>query len=367
VSSKGTALKTGKHLGTYLLNLGDREIQAPMEVLDVASLKLDPENIRFKHVGKVMSQEEMIDYFFDVLDGTDELMNGIKENGGLMDPLIVQKKGSGLIVKEGNRRLACLKTLVEIAEKGEEDIVKEKFDKAPCAIFPDDVTEEEMAIYLARVHVIGKKVWPPENKAWLVYWMDGGSANMPYGTIAKNFGMSKGTVQRMIEAYKYTFEYSKKFRDARWLRKYSYFDEIYKGRKKLPSEYVINDGVKDKLSDTFLEWFGGLISDKRLRKGEQVRQVVKMFEKKDQKAIEELTKHGIDPAWKLFETHHPETTNKIYGAIDMATIALQNIKMMEIEELGNDDARIEKLKELRSSVDQILGWVGKTKGKGRGQ
>ena len=157
------------------------------------------------------------------------------------------------------------------------------------------------------------------------------------------------------EAYRATEDYGKKFpKDTEWLTKYSYFDEIYKGRKKLPAEYVVKEGTSEVLTDAFLSWFGNLVYEGKLKRGENVRKLVKIFAKNDKDAIAAIEKKGIDEAWKMHGLEHPEETNPIYNAIEQATVALENIKLNEFDELRKDDARVQKLKNLKSSIEKIL-------------
>jgi hypothetical protein len=133
------------------------------------------------------------------LEGSELLLKALKANGGTSDPLIVQRRNGFYVVREGNRRLACLKRLKEEAHnEGIEGYPPDKFDKVSCAILPDNITEEDIMIFMGQLHVSGRKEWPTHDKAWLVWWMNGGNSKMPYSEIAKLLGMSKATVQKTI-------------------------------------------------------------------------------------------------------------------------------------------------------------------------
>ena len=148
-----------------------------------------------EHVSGIQEQMEGFLYEgMEGIEGSDELYRGIKENGGVVEPLVVQVVAKKYIVREGNRRLACLKRLKKEAHTiGIEGQPRDRFDKVPCAILPGDVTREDLAVYLGHIHVVGKKDWPTYNKAWLVYNMNGGEMHLPYQEIAKHLGMSKAT------------------------------------------------------------------------------------------------------------------------------------------------------------------------------
>jgi hypothetical protein len=343
--------------GVWPLAIKEKTIPARIEVLKTDSLYFDKDNVRFKHLPNEMSQEAIFHHLLKV-EAIGPLKKGIADNGGIIEPLIVDKRSGKNIVKEGNRRLACLRLLQTEARdaeiEGHTDYPKDQFDFTQCAILPNDITEEELAIYLAQVHVQGKLPWDPQNKAWLVFWMDGGGLNLSRDQIAKNFSMSKTSVQNMISAYLYTKQYGETFNDKLWLEKFSYFAEIYKKRKKIPAKYVSKEGIYEKLTDEYLYWFGQLIKEGKLTRGEDVRKLVKFYETNDEQSLAELERTDMKKAWRLHENLFPEAGNPIYDAIDQATMALSSIKLSEFEQLQEDDARLAKLKALRSSIDSIL-------------
>lgn len=343
--------------GVATINIRGKERLCRIEQVDLDKLLFDIENIRLKHIttSTKMSQKALGDYLYGKIEGTAQLKKGISANGGIVEPLLVQVVDGKYLVREGNRRLACLRKLKEEAhEEGVEDFPPTQFDKTSCAILPNDITEEDMAVYLGQVHVVGKKEWKTFNKAWLVYWMDGGNANMTHQVIAKTLGMSKASVQRMIQAYKYTERYGRTTGDKDWLTRYSHFEELYKGRSKLPKEYLTQVGQTEIISDEFLDWFGGLFKQNRIGRGENVRLLLKMYANNDKDAIKLVEKGGIGKAWALHEEEHPELTSPIYKAIDQATTALDKISLNEFDVIRHDDGRIDKLKKLRSKVDRIL-------------
>ena len=183
--------------GVWPLTIKEKTIAARIEVLKTDTLYFDKGNVRFKHLPNEMSQEAILSHILKE-EAIGPLKKGIADNAGIIEPLIVDRRDGKSVVKEGNRRLACLRQLQTEARdgaiEGHPDYSKDQFDLTPCAILPNDITEEELAIYLAQVHVVGKLQWPPQNKAWLVHWMDGGGLNLSRDQIAKNFSMSKTSV-----------------------------------------------------------------------------------------------------------------------------------------------------------------------------
>src|SRR5438874_921974 len=91
-----------------------RKIKATSRRLPLTALKLDPANVRLKHVPVVLSDEQMEEKIWSEPD-TRDLFREILHSRGLSEPVLVN---SGHVVKEGNRRLVCLRKLSEQARAG---------------------------------------------------------------------------------------------------------------------------------------------------------------------------------------------------------------------------------------------------------
>ena len=88
-----------------------------------------------------------------------ELIQDIRRNGGLLDPIIVRE--GTLEVLEGNSRLAAYRALAK------DDPVKWAFIK--CTVLPPDIEESLVFGLLGQYHIKGRKDWAPFEQAGFLY------------------------------------------------------------------------------------------------------------------------------------------------------------------------------------------------------
>ena len=83
------------------------------------------------------------------------LMENIKKNGGILEPLIVEKAGKEgyFTIREGNRRFFAL-CILNLQFPG-------KFNKVPVKIFPENMDENHRADYISTIHskTVGRNHW----------------------------------------------------------------------------------------------------------------------------------------------------------------------------------------------------------------
>lgn len=142
--------------------------------LPVSELRLDPANPRLPEQLKGSDQVELLSYLHEngVLD---ELVRSFTDNGFFEhEPLIgFRDKRHGLVVLEGNRRLAALKVLLGAPEALDLGL-EPKLDAPPgakrlkeLATVPVYVVadRDEVHRFLGFRHIGGIKTWPAEAKA----------------------------------------------------------------------------------------------------------------------------------------------------------------------------------------------------------
>src|SRR5690242_3913577 len=116
----------------------------------VEKLRLDPQNVRFKHLEKLMSDFQIEDYIWQESD-TKDLFRAIVASGGLSEKPFITAEG---VVKEGNRRLVCLRKAREAARgKKLDGVAPDAFDKVTVEVFEEGINPAQMDLWLARVHV----------------------------------------------------------------------------------------------------------------------------------------------------------------------------------------------------------------------
>ncbi|MGK9166715.1 ParB N-terminal domain-containing protein [Inquilinus limosus] len=164
--------------------------------------------------GQTPSQGDILERLLG-LEHVRELVQDIRANGGLIDPLIV--RDGDFVVLEGNSRLAAYHHLAS------EDPVH--FSKVKCTLLPANMDDRLIFALLAQYHVKGKKDWAPYEKAGFVYRRFK-SQNVDLPVIAAEIGLTKEEARHLVAVYEFMIEHKDTNRE-RW----SYYDELLKSRK----------------------------------------------------------------------------------------------------------------------------------------
>ncbi len=319
----------------------DRKLRADIQEVPLRRLKLDPNNVRFHHLAEPLSDSEIEEKIWGEND-TRDLFREILASRGLTEPPIVDSNYS---IREGNRRIVCLRKLNEKTRKGEYatlGIREDLWDTVTCYVLPRDTSEKDVAILLGRFHVSGKKTWRALNIAAHVSELYS-KHGLKHEDIRDYLSMSKTTVGRMIKAFEATTEYGKRYTDDKeWLGKFSYFYEAYK-KKKL-TEWLAKNGNPDR----FMDWLG----KDRLTRGEQVRKLSDIILIPD--ALDALDKKGFQAAIAVLSKTDPSVDNKFYGAVRDMVEQLNHVPREELIAAGSDQAKIQALQRLRDTVDDVL-------------
>jgi len=142
----------------------DKTILGELIHIPLSKLKLDPKNVRFKHLDRTLNDKEIEDWISNEGD-TRSLLKEIRFSNGLSEKPYVQEISNGEFkVIEGNRRTVCVRKIKQEIESGKEkEITLSTIDPQQCIVLPKDVSDKEFSIFLARLHVSGKKEWAALN------------------------------------------------------------------------------------------------------------------------------------------------------------------------------------------------------------
>jgi len=307
--------------------------------IDTDKLKLDPENVRFQHIAKKMSDREIEALIWKEQD-TAELYRQILGAKGIYQELIVD---SEMTVKEGNRRLVCLRKLKDEAHKNQlPGIPAKTFDKTKTTILPKDAQERDIDLLLATIHVKGKKPWNTFNRAKHIFNLHN-IHGISYDNIARILGMGKVTVIRNVDVYNATQTYGKRYpEDKEWFRKFTYFEELYK-RKDL-KDFRAN--IKN--VDKFSEW----VKNNKFHDVRDVRSLARVLA--DSEALEKLERHGFADAQKIIESKDPTVTSAEFRKIKDTVEIIRSFPRKELMKTLNDSSRMSLLKLLRKEVQDLL-------------
>jgi hypothetical protein len=312
--------------------------------IELSALTLDSNNVRFRDRKRALDDEELEETIWSEMT-TRNLMREILASKGLSEMPIVDSR---LTVREGNRRIVCLRRLSKLAhERRLVGIEPSDFDKLLVIVLRPGSDERNIALYLARVHVGGKRQWMAVNKAAHVYELHTRD-NISFDDIWRFLSINRSTAERMINAYRDTLTFREKHPDeASWASKYSYFDEIYK-RSEL-REWVERQRNRQKLMD----W----IYRERIRTGLDIRKLPLIL--KDKYAVKILTKSNVDKAYDYLARKDPSLADDFYRKVNDV---VKTIRLMEGKQLmlaATDPNRGRLIRELTDSSISLSASVEK--------
>lgn len=212
------------------LTLRGKEIPVTVGLLLVRNLKFYPENPRIYSIvnvnEEVISQEEIQERLAS-MDHVKQLVQSIKANGGLTDPIIVRQE----VVLEGNSRLAAYRLLAA------KDPVK--WGRIKCKVLPEDIGDDAVFALLGEYHIIGKKDWAPFEQAGYLYRRHK-NHGISVKRIAEEVGLGQKEIAHKIKVYAFMIEHNEND-----INRWSYYDEYFKARtvKRAREAHPELDGV----------------------------------------------------------------------------------------------------------------------------
>src|ERR1044072_9162098 len=148
----------------HYLRLQGKDIPYKRTSVRVDQCELDGANPRIQFLsgqrGNNISQKELDELIWEK-DTVKALSQSIFQNGGVYDAIIVQKdsKNDKYRVREGNCRTVACRHLLE------QDPNDSRFMTMPAMVFDVDLTDEDLAVLLADMHVAGKIRWDAYEQA----------------------------------------------------------------------------------------------------------------------------------------------------------------------------------------------------------
>lgn len=194
-----------------------RGVEVPVKstILPQSELRFFVDNPRVYSIlrvdGAEPSQSDIQQKLLD-MDHVKGLIQDIKRDGGLTDPVVV--RAGKLEVLEGNSRLAAYRALAKI------DPVKWGLMKV--RILPEDIDEALIFALLGQYHIKGKKDWAPFEQAGFLYRRSQ-VHDVDAVKLAQEIGLSKRKVEHLITVYQFMLDHGEAD-TARW----SYYDEYLK-------------------------------------------------------------------------------------------------------------------------------------------
>jgi hypothetical protein len=195
------------------------EVEVKRGKIDHRKLKFYPENPRLYSLVRPDEGEpdqEAIQDRLVKMDHVKELIQSIKENGGLMEPIYVH--GETFEVLEGNSRLAAYRRL------SESDPLH--WAEMKCVLLPASFERERIFAFLGQLHIVGKKDWAPFEQAGLLVPADTSGRGSQSRRLPGRSICQASEVRNLVR----TYEYMVNIGDTD-INKWSYYFEFVKSRK----------------------------------------------------------------------------------------------------------------------------------------
>jgi hypothetical protein len=194
------------------------EVEIKRGNLDHKILRFYPENPRLYSLVKPDEEEpdqEAIQRRLVKMDHVKELIQSIKENGGLMEPIYVH--GRTFEVLEGNSRLAAYRRL------SDSDPIK--WAEMKCVLLPQSFEKERIFAFLGQLHIIGKKDWAPFEQAGFLYRRHK-NEGVAVDQMSKEINIPLPEIKKLIRTYEFMLDAG----DSD-INKWSHYYEFIKSRK----------------------------------------------------------------------------------------------------------------------------------------
>lgn len=187
--------------------------------LEQLKLKFYSDNPRIYSVLGVEQREpdqEDIEKYLKGMPHVKDLAEDIKENGGLIDPILVRDKTFEVL--EGNSRLAAYRILSEPVNE------QLKWKKIKCKVLPADIDEKLIFALLGQYHIKGKKDWDRYEQAGFIYRRNK-KQGIDIEVVGKEIGLTKGKAQKLIDIYQFMID-----KNEADIKKWSYYEVYFTSR-----------------------------------------------------------------------------------------------------------------------------------------
>ena len=354
-----------KTTGTERVRGDGKDLILTMAQVPVQSLTPDPKNKRLhtksmeKYGGEPLTTEQCFEELW-AFSSVKQLYQGILVAGGISEALIVQRNG---LTVEGNERLTALNQIKkelesgDVFSEGQTQTLQNLIENVPVKILPDDVTPRELALMLADWHLGGKDPWDSVNQARHVYEMHN-DLHIPIQDISYTLRKSRPWVYQRIQAYNWANEHFE--RGNRWdkTKEFSYFEELYKKKKKLAEQGFDVEANQEDLHQ-FMDW----VANGQIPRALDVRKLPKVLE---YEATRELLYNSEGKkAFSELKHYDATETSPRFAAINRMNTQLDRMTWNEYKMISENphlrdviEMSIKRLNQVLESVDSTE-WGGK--------
>ncbi len=339
-------MEQGTSATSATITIGDATIPTEIRFLRISDLRYYMDNPRIfsilKQLGPSISQEEIEKQLWEQ-DSTKDLYRDIKQNGGLIEEVIVRDNE----VLEGNSRLCAYRHLLKQAQEKRDAEGIKKWELIRAKILPKATDDRTVFAILGVLHIRGKAEWRPYEQASYLF-RQATTYRMSPRELATQIGHSEGEVKTLIEAYKLMEKY--KVTDP---NRFSYFAEFASSRKLAEIKECIPAGMD--LAEKFSEW----VKEERIPRAEAVRDLATILKYKSSRAKFLNGQMTFEEALEAAKDQHPEATSSFYSKLRKATEAMKEAEEPRIrEEILVDSQKKNIIRDLYKTAKRFAKSVG---------
>ncbi len=321
------------------IRLQDKNVSYTRQHVPVHQIHLDPKNPRIQYLikqrGEGLSQPELIELIWRK-DAVKALANAIHQNGGVYEPLIIQRSSDSFVAREGNcRTVACRHLCDQYPDE------QEKFATVPAMVFDDSLSDEDLAVLLASMHVAGKIRWDAYEQAKHVSDLVD-TYGKTYDWLSNHLRLGKSKIGELLTAYKATTEYLAANPKPENVRKFSFFQELAK-KKALKERF--------EYEPSFRRQFHNWLKSEKLTDAQQVRDLPLILENAE--AVKALEKSGFLEARKVLTRNDPSLESDLFYAIKNTTARLKDAPASEINDLKVNKHKLLMLRDLKRAAEDL--------------
>jgi hypothetical protein len=307
--------------------------------VSVPQCVLDPRNPRIQYMigqrADLVSENEL-DALVWEKDAVKALAQSIYQNGGVYEHIIVQRKGDKYLVREGNCRTVADRHL------GEQYPDDARFQTMPAMIFDADLTEEDLAVLLADMHVAGKIQWDAYEQAKQVFDLFN-LYGKTYDWLSNHLRLSKSKIKELLSAYQATKDYLAIHPAPANVKKFSFFHELMR-KKDLKDRFQDQPEFKQK----FYRW----LEEGKLTDSKQVRDLPTVLQNSD--AAKALETSGMPEAIRVLQTNDPSLESDLFWAVKEATAKIKQAPMSDVQDLqSGSPQKLIMLRNLHRAIEDL--------------
>ena len=305
----------------------------------VSDLELDARNPRIQFLigqrGGQISQNEL-DALIWEKDSVKALANSILQNGGVYESIIAQRHGNKFRVREGNCRLVSSRHLLEQYPNDT------RFATMPAMIFDVDLSEEDLAVLLADMHVAGKIRWDAYEQAKHVHDLFN-IYGKTYDWLSNHLRLSKTKITELLSAYRAMTEFLSANPAPANVKKFSLFHELMR-KKDLREQFNEDPQFKPR--------FHKLLLEEKITDSRQIRDLPEILANPE--AAKALEKNGFADAQKVLITNDPSRESDLFWSIKNATEKLNAAPANDIQDLkAGNPQKVIMLRNLHRAIEDL--------------